>query len=1608
MPAINVARTDTFEQQRVKINEIGSQIFAVTSGGSNLATGELRLGDGTLSSPSLAFTNDVSLGLYRPDGGTIGFVYNSKNIFDITSTGIVSYQDLNIQRKSIGLDPADINIIDGGSGYDPGTYPTVLLTGGTGTNAEAEIVVVAFDGTSTNGSGYLPGSFTNISVAGGSGSGATIDFTTESIVGQITQAGSGYNAGSFTDVPLSGGSGTGAFAATVEVSRTEVNVTGSGSLYPDGFYIAIPLTGGSGTGLTADATISSGALSSVSVVDSGSGYAVADSLGISLSPIGTQTIEVKNSNGFFTFNDATVTSFNFITGSTYEFDQLDSSNDSSPLCIGTIDAQTGTSLGSADGVTYVVNGTTYNTFADYSANIAPGDTERKVVFSVPATPAVSSLFVFDGTNAGSALTLVTSSGSSATVEVTVAPGVVTSVFIDATKGVNYVQGDVLTLGGPLGSSGSGFAFTISNSPGLLETFVFSARGINYQVGDVLTLPGTISGVATTLDAPVTGINATLPPSSTTITVSSSAGIGIGYLVTVVSGTAGLVPGTTVTNIINSTTIEISSFPSPDGTAVLDFTPQDPSLIQVADASNINPGSTVTVASGSGVLTPGTTVVSASGTTVQLSDPPLTGGAVTLDFQPPYGPGTGWSFTIENLGAIETVTISPTNSGVGYNVGDILSASPVVLTQPITYTVTTRDVQEITLQGVVPLTTSGLAEGDVIEVQGSGGSGSEILKIYTTNGNIDSIVVEDGGFQPADVIVELGGSTTFTIDTSVTGFRFYLDTGSGATITPDLTLYEGNTYTFDYSDPSNSGHVFSISEFPDGKFSPSLVENVSVTLNNTSRQLTVPSTTGILVGMEIVVVSGTGTVQAPTKVESVDGPTQLTLDTLPSGGGASVVSFRGVELAGMDRGVDTLTITISSETPRPLYYYCTNHPNMGGGDSREAVLTIDPNNPRTFGSGFTLEVVNIDILDIITSEVADGTLTTQDIQSSTGTITTGTVTTLTSTEATITTTNTDTINSTGTLAVNIGTGATITAQSDISINGNLTIQPTTGNLISSGYLKTTDVVNVNDLTIIEDNVIKSSQSSDLLLEPDSLRVVKVNTSTAFVVPSGDTSQRPIVPIAQDGAIRFNTQTNQYEGYSSTSQAWSSLGGVRDLDGNTYILAEESIGSNDNTLWFINDAINTVKFTPNQLEFVTNKKIHSPVVNAPTYIGWIANLPVTLGQYVKWLNNLYEVTVAGSLGTSGNEPIHTSGAQLNGSAELTWSQLAVAPLTFEEIEEVRIGPSAPCPLVINSDLRLSDNVVSTDISDLILRPNPGRKIVCDANTTFAVPVGATGDRGAAVTGSIRFNTTSLQYEGYDGTNWGSLGGVKDVDQNTYIIPETSPGSNENVLYFFNDGNNTLRLTANELQFDTVDTIVSSTSDEFEITASLMTFDGAATTLDNTLTNTTFLHSSKQYFDLGLSSGLFVEPVLRLDNQGDVYLNTGFGTGSFNGVKVFDGDLKEFELSDLKILSDKVTLVKGTVDNGNSILYPVATAIGCKTVIVAHNPTSGDKEFIEFGITDDGTDVFHTEYGNVRTGVQLLVPTFEVTGANEVRINFATGADVNTTESVNITITSTITKK
>ena len=64
----------------------------------------------------------------------------------------------------------------------------------------------------------------------------------------------------------------------------------------------------------------------------------------------------------------------------------------------------------------------------------------------------------------------------------------------------------------------------------------------------------------------------------------------------------------------------------------------------------------------------------------------------------------------------------------------------------------------------------------------------------------------------------------------------------------------------------------------------------------------------------------------------------------------------------------------------------------------------------------------------------------------------------------------------------------------------------------------------------------------------------------------------------------------------------------------------------------------------------------------------------------------------------------------------------------------------------------------------------------------------------TGAIRYNTTQLQFEGFNGSDFVSLGGVRDVDQDTYILTESAPGADEDTFEFYAAGQNNLAINNN----------------------------------------------------------------------------------------------------------------------------------------------------------------------------------------------------------------------
>ena len=74
----------------------------------------------------------------------------------------------------------------------------------------------------------------------------------------------------------------------------------------------------------------------------------------------------------------------------------------------------------------------------------------------------------------------------------------------------------------------------------------------------------------------------------------------------------------------------------------------------------------------------------------------------------------------------------------------------------------------------------------------------------------------------------------------------------------------------------------------------------------------------------------------------------------------------------------------------------------------------------------------------------------------------------------------------------------------------------------------------------------------------------NSTGSIQIPAGTTGQR-LSPAAV-GQIRYNTQLSQFEGYGA-GNAWGSLGGVKDVDGDTFIRAESAAGEDEDTLEFL---------------------------------------------------------------------------------------------------------------------------------------------------------------------------------------------------------------------------------------------------------------------------------------------------------------------------------------------------------------------------------------------------------------------------------------------------------
>jgi len=279
-------------------------------------------------------------------------------------------------------------------------------------------------------------------------------------------------------------------------------------------------------------------------------------------------------------------------------------------------------------------------------------------------------------------------------------------------------------------------------------------------------------------------------------------------------------------------------------------------------------------------------------------------------------------------------------------------------------------------------------------------------------------------------------------------------------------------------------------------------------------------------------------------------------------------------------------------------------------------------------------------------------------------------------------------------------------------------------------------------------------------PNSGIVLDISASNAIRLPNGQNADRPVQngdDASYKGLIRYNAEQDQFEGFGA-GNAWGSLGGIKDVDQDTYIIAETSAGTDNDQLQFytagtqrmIVDASGDVSFN------------HNVNVTGSTTLS--STLQVDLGT-----------TLSSTLGVA--------------EATTLSSTLSVSENTTLQQE-----------LYVTGDSSFNANVFVSGNMGINAQPNNDIVLDISASNAIRLPKGQNADRpvqngdDASYKGLIRYNSEQDQFEGFGaGNSWGSLGGVKDIDQDTYIIAETSAGADNDELKFYTAGSERMIIDA-----------------------------------------------------------------------------------------------------------------------------------------------------------------------------------------------------------------------
>ena len=196
--------------------------------------------------------------------------------------------------------------------------------------------------------------------------------------------------------------------------------------------------------------------------------------------------------------------------------------------------------------------------------------------------------------------------------------------------------------------------------------------------------------------------------------------------------------------------------------------------------------------------------------------------------------------------------------------------------------------------------------------------------------------------------------------------------------------------------------------------------------------------------------------------------------------------------------------------------------------------------------------------------------------------------------------------------------------------------------------------------------------------------------------------------------------------------------------------------------------------------------------------------------------------------------------------------------------------------------------------------------NATGALKLPAGNTAARPSAVAGQIRFNNETNVFEGYNGTAWIQLHGVVDLDRDTSVTAELTPGANDNTIRFNVAGTtvvdiDALRLRADKVIVDniSIDGNLISTSTDVDLN---LTANGSGSVVfenfsvkDNVISNvvtdsiTTFNNTTNGYVKFDGTYGMVIPVGGNANRPPLAYTETGQMRWTTDGARteIYDGD-------------------------------------------------------------------------------------------------------------------------